>query len=139
MPGKFYKSAEEIVKKQKEAQFRAYYERYAVPLRLFVPVQNAQSRVYGNHSGDAGGKPIDIFGIVTSDDFFPSSGANSGSFVEGYLYTQHKSVITGCIVEIVSGDNKARRYKIDTKESVGFTTEVFTRWKLVSMAGDNSP
>lgn len=109
-------------------------ELYGRELRLYRQNKaDVYSRVYGKHSGAISDDFVTIIGIVTGDDFFPSDSAYSGSFEEGWLYTSTPDkVLIGDTLEFLALDGKARRYEVTSKENIGQTKEVFTKYRLSS-------
>lgn len=133
--GNFYKNMESAIKQNGERGLIQLEHYYGVELSIYREIQsstNVYGRVHGKNSGKEGEFVENFIGVVIGDDFFPSSNL-SGSFVAGFLYTRHGNIKTGDTIKINSDDGKIRRYKIESKDNIGLTTEIFTRWKISSI------
>lgn len=126
---------EDVVKTHHRAYLKSLERIYGIEMCLVKQLDDIHSDVYGTDSGDVSGEPITIVGIITGDEFFPSGGFSSGSFTSGFLYTTSKKVDVGDTVSIVVEDDLTRRFKVESKEAIGTTQDVFTRYKLASLGG----
>lgn len=133
-----YQTIELAKKNQSKVQLEHLLKTMGVEVNLYLPSKDVHSRVYGNDSNSVDDTPVPITALVTGDDFFPSSGSASGSFVEGWLYTFSDKVVVGAELEIESQDGRSRRYTIEHREAIGMTTDLFSRWKLVSKSGGDN-
>lgn len=126
-------AVEKVMEGQKQAQIKHLIETFGIRAKLFKPVKNKSSRVYGIDSGEANEDNfVRIDCLVTSDDFFPTGPTSSGPFVEGFLYTLDPDVQVGDLLEIRRGDKRSNRYKIISKEAIGQTRDVFERYKIAA-------
>lgn len=133
-------AVEEYVQNQKTAQLRAMLEMYAVSVKVWSPLKDVNSKVYGEDSGAIDENVFDtVLAIVTSHDFFPTGPSSSGAFTEGWLYTFSDKIDVGCTVELHSGDQRQRRYKVDVKFALGQTRNVFSRFRIVALGAEATP
>ena len=89
--------------------------------------------VYGTHSGESP-QDIDTFvGVFTATGFFPDDDQFSGGLQEGMFYTSYKELQPGDTISLAGDDNKTRRYKVASREGIGTTREVLTRYVLSAM------
>ena len=129
-----YAELEKIFADQSENAIESVEFYYGLDIELYRQLKNdVYSSVHGRNAGGSINKIKNFIGVIHGDDFMPSSDAYSGNFVSGYLYTREPEVKVGDVLSIVSSDGKSRRYTIDKRESVGFTREIFTKWKIASI------
>lgn len=135
MSQSFYANMEHAIKENSDRGIEVLEHYYGVDLGLYRERRtgNVYGKVHGKNSGKEGELIDRIIGILVSDDFFPSTGKSSGSFLEGFMFTRCKDVKTGDIIKIDSEDGKQRRYKIESKDGLGMTTEIITKWKISSI------
>lgn len=100
-------------------------------VRLWEAAKDVHQDAYGSASGSRSGTYRTIRGIATGDDFFPYDASRSGSFQEGWLWTDDEGTIkAGQEVEFMALDGRSRRYVVGESQGIGQTTEVFTRYRL---------
>ena len=132
----FYSKIEEIIQSQSFEGLKALEFYYGIDLRIRSIEQSRYSRVHGGDSGRISDFFVEIVGIVVNDDVVPLDNEHAGAFTNGILYTtSQENIEAGAIVEIESGDNRVRRFKVKRKESFGLTRSVFFRYTL-SAIGD---
>lgn len=100
-------------------------------VRVFSVSKDTHTKAYGSASGSRSSTYREIEGIPTGDDFFPADIFRSTSFQEGWLWTNDQEIIQGGQeVQFLSPDGRTRRFIVQTSESLGWTTEIFTRYRL---------
>jgi len=130
-----YQNIEVALKTMHVSYLRVLERIHGIPLIIRHAKIDEHTSVYGVEAGEEYGDETEITGIVTGDDFFPTAAMSSGAFQEGFLYTTSTEVRVGDELEINSTDNRRRKYKIVSKEALGTTTDVFSRYQL-SAKGD---
>ena len=129
-----FKNMESIIKVQGERGLDNMLHYYGIDLDVLRPsVSDASSKIHGKRAGGPVKKVGEIIGILESDDFLPSNSGHSGAFEMGFLYTRG-AVKVGDTIAVQSEDGKSRKFKIDEKQSIGLTTEVFTKYSLSALA-----
>lgn len=127
----FYQQMEQIIKENGTRGIEHLEFYYGLDLEIHRPTKSdVYNRVHGGNAGGPTNLVKTFTGILHGDDFFPSNDTHSGGFVSGFLYTSESDILVGDTIKIVPVDNKIRRFKIVSKENIGLTTEVFTKWKL---------
>jgi hypothetical protein len=131
----FYSNIEEVLKQYGDMGLEHLMFYAGIELELYRQLKSdVYSRVHGKNSGGGVEKVKDFSGILVGDDFFQSSDSFSGNFVNGYLYiTKEEEILIGDIIAIKSTDLKSRRYKIDKEEQIGFTIEIFRKYKIINL------
>ena len=129
----FLKEGERILKKIMEVGIEQLEYYYAIDLELHRNVKDVYQDVYGSHAGGKTSLIAEFTGVVVSDDIFGSDSGYSGNFQEGFLYTSDQRPLVNDVVQIVSDDNKIRRFKIISIETFGTQTEVLSRYKLSNL------
>lgn len=110
--------------------------KFAVSVKVFKPVNNVYSNVYGRDSGEESQHPSEtIQAVVIGDDFFPADPRSGGGFKEGWLFTTSNVVNVGDRVEIERADCRHRRYEVLSMQSLGSSRSVFKKFRL-SALGD---
>jgi hypothetical protein len=101
-------------------------------VRIWDQPKDDHQKAYGAAAGTTPTTYRTIRGIGTGDDFFPADALRSGGFLEGWLWTDEQSLIieAGQLIEFVGEDGRSRRYHVTMSESIGWTTEIFTRYRL---------
>jgi hypothetical protein len=103
-------------------------------VRVWSQPQDDHQKAYGAAAGTTASTYREIRGIDTGDDFFPADTLRSGSFQEGWLWTDDPEVIeAGQRVEFIGEDGRSRHYHVTMSESIGWTTEIFTRYRLAAV------
>ena len=127
----FYSEMERIIKANGDRGLDVLLYYYGLELENYRPQKlDVYNTVHGPDAGGKADKIKDFVGIIQGDDFFPSTGTSSANFTSAFLYCKESDVIVGDEIRIKSEDDKRRHYKIIRKESVGLTTEVFTKFVL---------
>lgn len=130
----FLNNVEKVIKEQGEAGLDHLLYYYGIELEVFRDIKEDEySRVHRHRSGVATEKFKDIVGMLQGDDYFEADDASSGNFEAGFLYSRDADILVGDTLKIKSEDKKSRRYKIESKISIGLTTEVFTKWKIINL------
>lgn len=128
--------AEAALRRQQQRALRHLLNRgQGMEVRVWDLSNDVHQQAYGASSGSRGNTYRTIRGIGTGDDFFPADTLRSGSFQEGWLWTDDQTPISaGQEVEFIDGtDGRSRRYIVEGTESLGWTTEIFTRYRLSSV------
>lgn len=103
---------------------------------LYRAINDTYTSVYGRTSGEEGVTKITTFDCVcVGDSFFASDNSSSGSFTEGWLFTDSKDIRVADLVDLIREDKTTRRYKVISFERLGTSVSVFGKWKL-SAVGD---
>lgn len=130
----FFKNVEQIIKHQSDEAIEHLMHYHGMEVEIYRAInKDVYSRVHGPNAGDEGTLLKKIKVMLTSDDFFTYGDKYSGSFVQGFMYSDDKTLLAGDTVKVVSLDGKLRRYKIERLEGIGDTMEVFERYVLSSM------
>ncbi len=127
---------ESTLKQISDVQLKQLMILWGLDLKVFDQIEDVYSRVYGTSSGRRKtGKDFNIVrGITIGDDFFPSGPFSSGTFQEGWLYTEDLDKIKpGQFVDVPSLDGKSRRYHVKSLHDIGTTQSVFARYKLIAV------
>ena len=130
------KTAEAHLARQQRRAMRHLLNRgQGQTVHVYELATGTHQQAYGAASGSTTSVYRVIRGIGTSDDFFPSDSFRSGSFQEGWLWTDDPTLIAqGQEVQFLDDDgNKSRRYIVQRTESLGWTTEIFTRYHLAAV------
>lgn len=129
----FFQRVEQILKDQNEHRIGVLEYYNGLDLKLYEQSYDEDTSVYGRTAGSTLNYIEDFRGIIINDDFFETDDLYSGSFTEGFLYTRNTNVKPGSVVEIVSQDGRTRRFKIISKLAVGTTTNILSRFSIVSL------
>lgn len=133
----FLANVEDILKKQGERGLEHLMFYHGLELELHRQLKNdAYSQVHGRNAGGSTEKVKDLIGVLQGDDFFQASDSYSGNFTSGYLYIERcddKDILIGDTIKVVAVDNRQRRYRIDKKEQIGFTQEIFDKYKIINI------
>jgi hypothetical protein len=105
-------------------------KQYGVDIRVYEKTQNDDSKVYGKEAAQDENLVDTIQGIITSADLVPSDGASSGTFDEGWLFTDSSRSLVGSRIEIVRDDDLKRQYQVESEISSGMTVRVFKKYRL---------
>lgn len=132
---RFFANMEKIIKDQGDQGLEQLMFYAGVDLKLFRQDGDQYSHAFGKHSGNRSDLIRMFVGALVSDDFFPADGAAAGNFEEGFLFTKDQGIMVSDVIEVDSADGKVRRYKVDSKESIGTQTEIFTKWKITNLVG----
>lgn len=130
----FYKKVENALQRRQFAYLRHLEFYYGQDVNLYEMKSDEYSRTYGRSSGNLSGDYTSVCAIIVNNDVVPLGPNSAGSFTTGALYTSNSHEVNiGQVVEILSGDNRSRRFKITKKESYGVTTDVFHRYEIQSI------
>ena len=130
----FYSNVEKILESSLIDKMSYLEKYYGLDIEVHRTEKDVYTRVYGENAGTHTEYVTTITGVIVSDDFFTSGIVSSGSFEEGYLYTSYTGDLVGTTIKINRQDGKTRNYKVDSKESIGMSTDVFNRYKINSLA-----
>lgn len=130
----FYSNVENILEKTLVDKIAYLEQYYGISIDIYKTDRDVYTNVYGKNAGTSIEYIDTIKGVIVSDDFFTTGIVSSGSFDEGFLYTSYKDNIVGMTIKINRQDGKIRNYKVESKESIGMTTNVFNRYKINSLA-----
>lgn len=129
----WFREMERILKSQHEGYLDHVLYYYGIDIKRFTPDKNVHSDVYGTFAGNNGSLTSTFRGVLVGDDFFPADDAYAGNFIEGTCYTKEK-LLPSDILEVDSADNKVRRYRVESVESIGTQDSVFTRCRVTNLA-----
>lgn len=129
----FYQNVEDILQDNMIEKIKYLEKYYGIDIEVYKTERDVYTKVYGKNSGTSLEFVDNITGVIVSDDFFTTGLVSSGSFEEGFLYTSYEPNLVGMTLKIARKDGKIRNYKVETKESIGMTTEVFSRYKISSL------
>ena len=130
----FYQNVEDILQDNMIEKIKYLEKYYGIDIEVYKTERDVYTKVYGKNSGTSIEYIDTITGVIVSDDFFTTGLVSSGSFEEGFLYTSYKDNLVGMTIKINRQDGKTRNYKVESKESIGMTTNVFNRYKINSLA-----
>jgi hypothetical protein len=136
----FYAKWEQLLKNRVNTHYLKHLERlYGIKVRLLRSTKNVYSKVYGMESGDTEtGKFEEIIAIVTAENFSPLDRFNAGLLNDGYLYTsQEGKVLVGDTVEVRRDDRRAYRFKVVSRESIGVSESIISRFKISAVGEGN--
>lgn len=130
----FMKDIEKNIAGNSERALLIAMHYYKLPMELSRPQKgDVYASVHGKNAGGSFQVVKEVFwGITQSDDFSSSDGYNSGNFEEGFLFTTEKEIKVGDRIKIDLGGG-IRYFKVETMEDIGFTTDMFVKWKLSNM------
>ncbi len=130
----FYTEIERIQKEHMGERLRYLEKYYGLYLDVYTPERDTYSEVYGKDANSTLKYEDCFIGILVSDDIFTTGPASAGSFDEGFLYTSSEMALVGKIIAVQTESKKSRRYRVEEKEALGMTDDVFVRYKLSSLA-----
>ena len=131
----FLNDVEGIIKKQGEKGLIYLENYYGLELQLFREDNKGDTYAdaYGSSSGGTVSKIKDFIGVLQGDDFIQKSDHFAGNFEEGFLYTREVDVRATDVIKITNSEGVTRKFKVDEVVSIGFTTRIFTQWKLINL------
>lgn len=131
----FFNNVEKVIKDNAARGLEHIEFYYGIDTQIYreTPKNSRYSKVHGKNSGKEGEYLTTIIGLFESDDFFAADDGFSGSFELGFFYSRSNEVKVGDTLRIASDDGKERKYKVESKEDIGFTTTVFIKWKISSI------
>jgi hypothetical protein len=111
-----------------------YLETYhGIYLDIYTLERDVHSDVYGKSANSTYKYEDSFTGILISSDIWSTGPDAAGSFDEGFLYTSSDIQLVGKVIQVQREDNKAKKYRVEEKETLGTTTVIFTRYKLSSL------
>lgn len=131
----FIQDVEGIIKKQGERGLIYLETYYGLELELHREdvTGDKYSSAYGSSSGGTVVKIGEFKGVLQGDDFIQKSDHFAGNFEEGFLYTRFGDVKATDVIKVKNTEGITRKFKVDAVESIGFTTKVFTMYKLTNL------
>ena len=126
----FFRKAEEILALYLPRFLRIAQNYQGHQILLYKNKDSIYSTVYGQHSEKIWDDPIEIVGVVTSHGSFPTAMMLAPTFEQGYLYTTYKEAEVGDLIIFDREDNKSRKFKLESKETVGQTKEVWYKFEI---------
>lgn len=129
----FLQDVESIIKNQGEAGL-IHLEHYSgVELELYrEDNSDAYANAYGQSAGGTTSKIKEFIGVLQGDDFIQKSDHFSGNFEEGFLYCREVEIRVSDVIKIKS-DDLVRKYKVESKKSIGLTKTVFIMYELTNL------
>jgi len=133
----FVHDVESIAKKQSENGLIYLEKYYGIELELFREdvLGGKYSDAYGSSAGSTVHKISEFKGVLQGDDFIQKSDHFAGNFEEGFLYTRCVDVKVTDVIKVKNSEGIVRKYKVEAIESLGFTTKIFTMYKLTNLGG----
>lgn len=128
----FLHEMEEIIKANGERGLEQllYYRGMELDLYRQVTRDDAYGRIHNKNSGN----PVECIarfqGAIAGDDFFTNTKSQSGTFKTAYLFCNRTDLREGDEVRIVRDDGRRLAYRVEQSETIGETTQIFTKWKL---------
>ena len=112
---------------------------HGVKVKLYRSEKNVFSNIYGVESGDEDTAPIqDLTVLITGDGFTPMDSFNAGLLTEGWLFSSKINLVrSGDLIEMQRPDGRAYKFKIMEQDSLGMTTVVVIRYKIVAIGEGN--
>lgn len=131
----FMQDVENIIKSQGEKGLVTLMHYGGLPLGLYRSSNRGDeySDAYGGSSGSSVEHVSDFIGVLVGDDFIQKSDHYAGNFEEGFLYTRDVNILPDDVVQIKVANNRIRKFKVESCETIGITTDVFTMWKLSNL------
>jgi hypothetical protein len=103
-------------------------------LNLELYRQVVRDDVYARVHNKNAGNPVELVdkfvGAIAGDDFFPTTGGEAPQFKSAWLITGDQDLKPGDEIRVVRQDKKVMAYRVESRDSKGQTTEVFTKWEL---------
>lgn len=131
---RFFANAEKAIKENGERGLIALEFYAGINTSIYRQIKTGpHSRVHGPNHGREGSFLKEIVCIFESDDFFDSDAQYSGGFELGFAYSRSQDIVVGDTLKIESEDGKTRRYKVESLETIGLTTEIWKKWKISNL------
>jgi hypothetical protein len=106
---------------------------WGIPCTVVKQLQDTHSDVYGTSSGRRdSGEHFEIEAIIVGDEFEPATSVLSGSFNGGVMYAKSECVNTADHIHINGDDGKTRIFIVTSKQSIGNTQEVFSKFTIAA-------
>lgn len=106
---------------------------YGIECRIYKVKKNVFSNVYGKESGEELSQPMAMRLLITNDTFSPADSVSAGTLTEGWVYSNSDQLNVGDRIEVSRKDGRNRRFKIEGVYSLGSSTSVIKRFKIVSL------
>ena len=130
-----YKHIEKCLTKQQEIAIKSLMMRFKVKTLVYKSKNDDYSRAYGKQGGKSKLSPDhEIDSLLVGDDWFASDSTSTGTFQEGFMYTESDLVTVGDTIQVTRPDGKDYRYKVDSRQSIGYTSDVLVRFRLSAVA-----
>jgi hypothetical protein len=131
----FHKEIERIIGDATPDRLDVLLYYYGITFNVYRERQSADTVVFGKAANAQSDLHHQIEALLIDDGYFPSDDILSGNFQEGYLYTKGDLLVSDIVgIDSSSTDQKVRRYKVESKESIGLTRDICVRWKIVAQA-----
>ena len=127
------KTMETILESQVAQRIDFLEAMYGINCNIYKVKKNVYSNVYGKESGEELSQPIAKTLLITNDAFTPADSVSAGTLTEGWMYSNSKDLNVGDRVEVYRSDGRGRRFKIEGVYSLGTTTSVIKKYKIVSL------
>ena len=126
----FFRKAEEILALYLPRFLRVAQNYQGHQLLLYKNKDSIYSVVYGQYTEKIWDDPITIVGVVTAHGSFPTSFSLAPTFETGFLYTTYSEAQAGDLISFEREDDKSRRFKLESKETVGQSKEVWYKFEI---------
>lgn len=131
----FYSEIEKIIKDRSEAELVPLMKYYGITINVHEEKIDTYSNVYGNHANNNIVLTHQITAIITDGGYFTDDSILSGNFEDAFLYTMDELKVGDVVsIDTDQSDRKIRTYKVTTRESLGITVDILSRYKISSMA-----
>lgn len=127
------RTMESVLEQQVTTRIDFLENLYGIECKIFKVKKNVYSSVYGKESGEEISQPISLRLLITNDTFSPADSVAAGTLTEGWIYSNSQELNVGDRVEISRDDGRSRRFKIEGIYTLGSTTSVIKKYKIVSL------
>ena len=132
-----YNQIEKKIKLHSQVGLKHLLKYMAIEVRVSKLQKDVYSDVYGSQAGGPFSDSEEVINaLITGDEFSVEDAYSAGNLMEGYMYVSERDfnkVSAGDVIQIVRDDDVSIRFKVEAEDSVGLTTKVFRRMKLLSL------
>jgi hypothetical protein len=107
--------------------------RLGIEFLLWEKVPDNFTKFYGLDADTDSVKTNAFKGVLFLYDMTPINTLSTGSFKEGFLYTDSDKVHSGTIITFARDDGRVRRFKVMEQQAEGQTTVISKRWRVTSI------
>lgn len=129
---------ENAIKKGASVRLAQMVQHLGVDINIYRRTIDDYDEVYGLQAGipdksDSSTLITTIKALIAGDDFGVEDARTGGILQQGFMYTDYIDFKEDDLVSIKRQDGKIREYKIERKESVGWSTAVVERYRLSAL------
>lgn len=132
-----YNQIEKKIKLHSQVGLKHLLKYMAIEVRISKLQKDVYSDVYGSQAGGPFSDSEEVINaLITGDEFSVEDAYSAGNLMEGYMYVSERDfnkVSAGDVIQIIRDDDVSIRFKVEAEDSVGLTTKVFRRMKLLSL------